>query len=423
MRRQDALQEYAARMHGEVSASPNSVDDPGFGPAPIEQIERKLDVFHLRMGERLQRFGRRLYRDAKFGDSALFQMLNQTPPHRTAKRGYVARTVKQKTIELRTLERRAGCHDAGVDSVANAFARCTHFEFGQRAEFGDGNRATPGERFAKPLFGIAIASCRIELRHARIGRTAHQAKRRFPSGLARTIGRAIGETQLHGAHDELGRMFGQHGPLGQNFGPKVRQQGKCVVTTMTASHWARNMGDSLEGLMTRQFISILACLLLLAGCAGIAEPTPSASQLAAVKASLFKHIHEERLRLNGEAKPLKLDAELSAAAQAHSEAMAKQRAFDTGGANENIAIQKLAANPAYSGYVAEISAMQYFNPAFSIDPDALARGFVAIWLNSPDHRSNIAFGSFEKTGIGIAVTGNQIYAAELFGADLRVQAP
>ena len=174
-------------------------------------------------------------------------------------------------------------------------------------------------------------------------------------------------------------------------------------------------------LMIRPFV--LAAAFLLAACAGVEGPAPSNAQLTQLKAQIYVHIEEERLKLNGEAKPLVQDSALEDAAQAHSDAMAKRRAFDSGGAGDNVAIQQLAASPTFRGYVAENSAMQYFNPASGIDTDAFARGFVQIWLGSPEHKTVIVFSAFDKTGIGIAVTGNRIYAAELFAAPLDSIAP
>lgn len=173
--------------------------------------------------------------------------------------------------------------------------------------------------------------------------------------------------------------------------------------------------------MPRPFL--LVAMLLLAGCASASLPVPPPARLAEIKRQIYVHIAEERAKLNGEAHALALDPELAAAAQAHSDSMAKRRAFDAGGAETNVAIRQLAASPTFRGYVAENTAMQYYAPKAVFDPDALARIFVGLWLESAEHRANIAFATFEKTGIGIAVTGNRIYAAELFAVDLRSLPP
>ena len=69
------------------------------------------------------------------------------------------------------------------------------------------------------------------------------------------------------------------------------------------------------------------------------------------------------------------------------------------------------------------STMAKSTPAAGFDPETYARGFLDIWLKSPDHRTNLTYGAFDKTGIGIAVNGDAIYAAELFATDLGLPEP
>jgi uncharacterized protein YkwD len=188
-------------------------------------------------------------------------------------------------------------------------------------------------------------------------------------------------------------------------------------------------------------------LLLLASCAGLpAAPPPQASpaaavpvvppppplppappsteQLAQIQQRLYARVAEERMRLDAEAKSLKIDPELAAAAQAHSDDMAKKRAFDSSNdPNENIAVQHLMTNPNFQGYVGENSAMQYFTPGAAIDPDEMARVFLELWLKSPEHRRHIAFPGFDRTGVGIAANDNEIYASQIFSTDLGLPPP
>ncbi len=172
----------------------------------------------------------------------------------------------------------------------------------------------------------------------------------------------------------------------------------------------------------------LICALFLAACAYFSKepppaPPPMAEQIEAVKFRLFVLVEEQRHRLNSEARPLALDPELSTAAQVHSDDMARKMSFDAMNPNGNPAVNALLGDPKFRGYVAENSAAQYFTPGTAIDPDALAKVFLDIWLNSPGHKSNLAFARFDRTGIGIAVSGNTIYAAELFATDLGLPEP
>ena len=164
----------------------------------------------------------------------------------------------------------------------------------------------------------------------------------------------------------------------------------------------------------------------LAACASAPAPQgppPLEAQLSALKERLFVLVEAERRRLNESAKPLILDPDLMRAAQSHSEDMARKRSFDVGNPDGNVAVNLLLSDPRFRGFVAENSAAQYFTPGARIDPDLYARGFLDIWLKSADHRMNLAYAGFQKTGIGIAVNGNTIYAATLFATDLGLPEP
>lgn len=155
------------------------------------------------------------------------------------------------------------------------------------------------------------------------------------------------------------------------------------------------------------------------------RPPPSLdAQVEKVKFRLFVLVEEQRHRLDVEAKPLALDPELAAAAQTHSDLMAKVDSFDVMDPDGNPAINALlVADPKFRGYVAENSAAQYFTPGTVLDADALAKGFLDIWMNSPNHKSTLVFPRFDRTGIGVAVHGNTIYVAEVFATDLGLPEP
>jgi uncharacterized protein YkwD len=174
--------------------------------------------------------------------------------------------------------------------------------------------------------------------------------------------------------------------------------------------------------MTPRLLVLLSVAFLAACASAPPGPPPIAGQLAALRLRLFIRVEEERLRLDAAAKPLAFDPELAAAAQAHSDDMAKKRSFDNGPGG-NVAVNALLADPKFRGYVAENSAAQYFTPNAGFDPDSFAQSFLAIWLASPDHKSNITFAPFDRTGIGVAVNGNAVYAAEIFSTDLGLPEP
>ena len=173
-------------------------------------------------------------------------------------------------------------------------------------------------------------------------------------------------------------------------------------------------------------VACLIFVLVAAACASAPRepaPVPLEDQVSALKERLYVLVEAERQRLGGEAKPLILDPELMQAAQTHSEEMAKKRSFDTNNPDGNVAVNILLGDPKFRGFVGENSAAQYFTPGTRIDPDRYARGFLEIWLKSPDHKMNLTYPRFDKTGIGIAIGGNTIYAAELFATDLGLPEP
>lgn len=170
-------------------------------------------------------------------------------------------------------------------------------------------------------------------------------------------------------------------------------------------------------MMTR--VVVLFVALLLAACAGFRAPPSYDQQVAAIKARLLVLVEEERAKVG--AKSLRVDPQLVAAAQAHSDDMARKRSFDAMNPDGNLAVNILLRDPRFGGYVAENSAAQYFTPAAGLDPDAMAQGFLQIWLASPSHRQTVVYREFDRAGIGIAVNGNAVYAATLFATDFGLR--
>jgi uncharacterized protein YkwD len=187
------------------------------------------------------------------------------------------------------------------------------------------------------------------------------------------------------------------------------------------SHYSRQISQN-HGFSLFRASAILFALWMLAACA-TPPPEPAPPDIKALlfemKEHMYLYIAEERQKLNADAMSLRRDPLLDAAAQAHSEAMAERQAFDEDGSDENIAIQRLAANPNFQGFVGENSAMQYFYPEQGFDPETFAQSLVDQWLQSEGHRANIEYANFALTGIGVAANGNEIYAAGLFATETQ----
>ena len=175
----------------------------------------------------------------------------------------------------------------------------------------------------------------------------------------------------------------------------------------------------------RAFIAALTALTLW-GCATKTPPraqVPLQAQLDQVKERLFVLVEAERERLNRAAKPLILDGQLMQAAQIHSNDMAMKHSFDVDNVDGNPAVNALLMDPKFRGFVGENSAAQYFTPGTPIDVQSFAQGFLAIWVGSIDHRMNIEYPGFDRTGIGISASGNTVYAAQVFATDLGLPEP
>lgn len=113
------------------------------------------------------------------------------------------------------------------------------------------------------------------------------------------------------------------------------------------------------------------------------------------------------------ADPLSVDARLQKAAAVHSQDMALRDFFghfnpDDQGPKERV----LAVDEDYKGSLAEnIVYVQGPDP----DDKALAKKLFTKWRNSPAHRRNMQDPSFTITGMGVARSGNKVYATEVFG--------
>jgi uncharacterized protein YkwD len=173
----------------------------------------------------------------------------------------------------------------------------------------------------------------------------------------------------------------------------------------------------------RRAAILLGFLAFLTGCAGLGtpEPPPLGDLLAALKEEMYVYVAQERSRLNAQAMPLRRDPLLEEAAQTHSEAMAEAGAFDAEGSDDNVAIQRLAADAVFQGFVTESSGMQYFDPALGFDPAEYAKAIIDQWVSIDAHRTNIEYERFSRSGIGVAAKGNAIYVAQLLATDLDLR--
>lgn len=174
--------------------------------------------------------------------------------------------------------------------------------------------------------------------------------------------------------------------------------------------------------MIRTGASLLTALFL-AACAagGNAPPKPvevaralpaEASRQASLDTPLGRALLAEINRSRPDA-PFALDPVLNKAAAVHSADM-KARGFmghhnpDGQGPLDRV----LAVDENFKGRVAENVGEFKFPPGES-DSEKAAY-MVEQWMNSPRHAAPLRSRAYQRTGIGIAVSGDRVYATQLF---------
>jgi uncharacterized protein YkwD len=158
--------------------------------------------------------------------------------------------------------------------------------------------------------------------------------------------------------------------------------------------------------------------LVVAACAGTPRPPPPiADQLTDLQRRLFIIVEEKRHRLEPRAKPLMLDPQLSEAAQAHADAMAKAGRMEAKDTKDNPAMKALMADPKFQGFVAENVGQQFYHASQGIDVRKFAQTFLELWLKGTDQTWNISFRGFNRTGIGVATNGKAIFVSQIFSTD------
>lgn len=172
----------------------------------------------------------------------------------------------------------------------------------------------------------------------------------------------------------------------------------------------------------------MAALLGLAACttAPVHVPPPPpdpTSLMPQLEQRIFDLVEAERLKLDPKAKVLVLDSELIGVARAHSADMATKNYFAHAGPDGRTTADIIMdKDQDFQGLLGENIAAQHFVKGYAIDVDTLAHRFVEIWLGSPPHRDNLSFASYDRSGVGAAVSGDTIYVTQLFAAEMG-QAP
>jgi uncharacterized protein YkwD len=184
--------------------------------------------------------------------------------------------------------------------------------------------------------------------------------------------------------------------------------------------------------MCHRFAPLAGAILLLAGCvaqnqlkttAVSLRPDP-ATQMPALERRIYELVDLERRKLAPSAKPLALDSELVGVAREKSADMAAHRYLaHSSPSGQTAATLIMDKDASFQGLLGENIAAQPFPNGAGIDVDVYARRIVDTWLTSAQHRDNLAYPPYDRTGIGAAVSDNTIYITELFASDLSLSSP
>ena len=133
----------------------------------------------------------------------------------------------------------------------------------------------------------------------------------------------------------------------------------------------------------------------------------ASDQISPLGQKIVALLNEERLS------SLTIDPLLQKAAQGHADDMAARGFFSHINPEGQAPRERvIAVDDSFRKVVAENIARATFNA--SRTEDQKAEKFAEIWMNSPNHRRNILYSDFARTGLGIAKAGNEIFAVQVF---------
>jgi len=163
----------------------------------------------------------------------------------------------------------------------------------------------------------------------------------------------------------------------------------------------------------------------MAGC-GAADPAPRSSSCGPVdrpaadlgveraRALTLCLLNEERAREG--VQPLRYDARLEAASQAHSEDMARRRFFEHDTPEGVEPYERMLA----AGYAAT-NAFTGENIARGEGPESSPIEILDAWMNSPPHREAILHPQYSEVGVGVALAqaAPTFYTTDFGGPPIR----
>lgn len=180
------------------------------------------------------------------------------------------------------------------------------------------------------------------------------------------------------------------------------------------------------------FRAFLFCALLtgVAACADDSafQPPPPPpdphTQMSALEQRIVELVDHERTKLAPHAKTLRLDSELVGVARRKSADMSQNdylaHAAPSGATTATTIMDEDAK---FQGLLGENIAAQHYTKLGGVDVDVFAKRFVKVWLDSPQHRENMLFRYYDRTGVGASVNSDTVYVTQLFATDMGLPPP
>lgn len=181
--------------------------------------------------------------------------------------------------------------------------------------------------------------------------------------------------------------------------------------------------------MNRVAILLLAAATL-AGCSVLDSSSPSGyppppdpkTQMGALETRIAVLVEEQRQKLDPQARPLAMDAELSRIARARASDMAAKNYLAHAAPNGDTSASLLMkADAKWQGLLGENLAAQHYTRQAGVAVEDFAQRFLDEWLKSPPHRDNMIFANYDHAGVGAAVNGDTVYVAVLFSTDMGLK--
>jgi len=135
---------------------------------------------------------------------------------------------------------------------------------------------------------------------------------------------------------------------------------------------------------------------------------------------IAQHVNEMRTRFAPGAGELVSDRMLATVAHERSGDMAHGAPFAHEDENGRfIAAERVQRLFGRNGMIGE-NILMLKEPSRAFDPGAFARRAVQDWMESEGHRENMLSARYQKSGVGVVISGSYVYATQVFWGPPRI---